>query len=325
MEPISVALVVVNSNGVVTALDGPADRFGIGADVVGRTWDEAFAGWDVPSLSGQDVPLLPCRAYATAPTGEAVSIELFRIASGGGEPSVVALFRGALARTIAEKQQHLCSLGELSASVAHEMNNALTLVVGWLDLLHADMAEDDPNRATIELVIDESTRISKLANNLLDVARGADTPPRPLDIGQTLEEVLALVRNDMQNSNIKVESRLAGDLPPICGTSARLKQALLNLLLNARQAMPSGGSVTVSADVDAQSFVRVAVEDSGCGIPKEARGRVFNPFFSTKENGTGLGLSVTRRIVEDHGGSLQLESEPGVGTRFTMRFPATVQ
>jgi len=137
--------------------------------------------------------------------------------------------------------------------------------------------------------------------------------------------VLALVRNDMQNSNIKVESRLAGDLPLIRGTSARLKQALLNLLLNARQAMPSGGSVTVSADVDAQSFVRVAVEDSGCGIPKEARGRVFNPFFSTKENGTGLGLSVTRRIVEDHGGSLQLESEPGVGTRFTMRFPATVQ
>lgn len=334
MEPISVGLVVVNESGIIAALDGPTERFGIMSDAVGQPWDEAFAPWDVPVLWHEDASALPCRLFATSPTGEPVSMEFFRIpvskdsspgAAGAEKPSIIVHLRGDLAHSIPEKQQQLCSLGELAAGVAHEMNNALTLVVGWLDLLFADMPEGDSRRDTLELLMNESMRVSKLTNNLLEVARGAGAPPQPLDVSQILEEVLALVRNEMHNSNIKLESRLPPELPAIRGTSARLKQALLNLLLNARQAMPSGGRVTISADVDEDSFVRVAVEDTGCGIPQDVQAQIFNPFFTTKKNGTGLGLSVTRRIVEDHGGSIQLESRPGSGARFTMRLPVMVE
>ncbi len=323
VESISCVVVVVDETGQITALDGADGRFGITPDCAGRNWNQAFEAWGLPEL-----PLPPghrafesLQTYATAPTGDAILVEMVPVPSRTGDCQTLIRFRNACDGSILDRQQQLCGLGEISASVGHEINNALTLLIGWLDLLLADFKGDPKLYPTLELLMGEANRIGQLTSNLLDVARGERQEAKELDVQRVLDEVMSLVRYDMQHSNIELESRLPEGLPPIMGSSGRLKQALLNLLLNARQAMPSGGRVTVSAEKSDNGSLSVAVEDTGCGIPNELQSRIFSPFFTTKENGTGLGLSVTRRIVEDHGGNLEMQSEVGKGTRFTLRLP----
>ena len=323
VESISCVVVVVDEAGQITALEGADGRYGITADCAGRNWNQAFDGWGLPKL-----PLPPehrafesLQTYATAPTGDATMVEMMPIPSRAGDRQTLIRFRNACDGSIVDRQQQLCGLGEISASVGHEINNALTLLIGWLDLLLADFKEDPKLSPTLELLMGEANRIGQLTSNLLDVARGERQETKELDVQRVLDEVMGLVRYDMQHSNIELESNLPERLPPIMGSSGRLKQALLNLLLNARQAMPSGGRVTVSAEKSDNGSLSVAVEDTGCGIPDELQSRIFSPFFTTKANGTGLGLSVTRRIVEDHGGNLEMKSQVGKGTRFTLRLP----
>jgi two-component system NtrC family sensor kinase len=292
--------------------------------VAGRGWADAFASWGLPAMPRAETPGEPCETYVYSPTGEAVHVVFLPIPSRQGPTQTMAVFRSALGNNLTDRQEQLCGLGEISAGVAHEMNNALTLLAGWLELLMADHEDNPSLRPTLELLMDEASRIGRLTRNLLEVARGAAEPQRELSVRDILDEVLTLVRYEMQHSNIELERIVPEDLPPVSASSGRLKQAVLNLLLNARQAMPSGGKVTVSAIRDRKGYLNLAVSDTGCGIPDELQPRIFSPFFTTKKNGTGLGLSVTRRIVEDHGGTIKLESKPGAGTRFTMRIPSMV-
>jgi len=314
-------VVLVDETGRIVAIDPDVERLGIERGAVGALWSDAFDGWDVPPVPPDETVSLPFCDRFIAPTGEPVMLDLRRMPMGAGVSGYLAILRSEMGGTLSERQAQLCGLGEVSAGVAHEMNNALTLLIGWLDLLLAEASGNERMRSTLELLMNEATRISRLTRNLLEVARGVTEAPRECDVRALLDEVLTLVRYEMRASNIELESRVAQELPPIHGSPGRLKQALLNVLLNAQQAMPAGGRLVVSAEADPAGFVRLGIEDTGCGIPEEVRQRLFTPFFTTKENGTGLGLSVTRKIVEDHGGVVQIESEPGAGTRFTMTLP----
>jgi len=252
-----------------------------------------------------------------------MQVELLRLpADDAAGASILALFREEQTSTLTSQQQHLGSVGEISAIVAHEINNALTLLTGWLDLIREDLPDDDPRRPTIQLLMGEAMRIGTLTRNLLDVRRACEEETVVLDLRSVLSEVLNFVHHEMEKGCIEVESRIAAELPPIRGSSGRMKQALLNLLVNAGQAMPSGGRLVVVAERDGTDHIRVDVEDTGCGIPEDALQRIFSPFFTTKRDGSGLGLPVTQRIIEDHKGTLRLESQPGKGTRFTLRLPA---
>ena len=321
METISCTTVVVDDTGQIVALDKLDGRFGLTPDVAGQPWDQAFEGWDLPSVPLADSGCGPQQTFITAPNGEALSVEIIPVPAREGSRQTAVLFRSAFGNSLTERQQQLCGLGEISADVAHEINNALTLLLGWLELLMADHGTNKQLASTLQLLQGESNRIAQLTRNLLDIARGNGRSLRDSSLSQLIDEVVALVRYEMQSSNIELESRCAEELPRVHGNSGRLKQAMLNLLLNARQAMPSGGKVVVSAEPDAAGGVSLAVADTGCGISEEAKSRVFSPFFTTKRNGTGLGLSVTRKIVEDHGGTMRIESKPGEGARFTLRFP----
>jgi two-component system sensor histidine kinase HydH len=171
------------------------------------------------------------------------------------------------------------------------------------------------------MLVEESERVCMLARNLLEVARSTGAEQEPLDLAAVIADMLCLVRNDMKTSNVRVEERIEPDLPPVLGSRGRLKQALLNLLVNARQAMPKGGQVTLRVERDGDGRVAIRVADTGVGIPPENMERIFEPYFTTKENGTGLGLPVTRRIVEEHGGTLGVTSQAGAGTEFVIRLP----
>ena len=323
MDSVAAAAVVISSTGVITNLSGASDRFGLTPEAIGGPWADAFPGWDMPRLPDLSGESFPCRIEASAPNGEAVSIELFRI-PGSGEGALLAVLDGNAVPTLSDRQQQLCALGEISAAVAHEINNALTVLQGWLDLIHGELDNDD-HRRTLKLLLGETQRIGRLTSNLLQVARGSAETRTPLNVADLVGEVVSLVDYEMKNANIEIERCLSSDLPLVSGSSGLLKQALLNLLVNARQAMPRGGKVVVGADRASDGRVTLTVEDTGRGMSADVRGRIFSPFFTTKENGTGLGLPVTRKIVEEHDGSLDLESEENVGTRFTLRLPALKQ
>jgi signal transduction histidine kinase len=325
METISCTTVVVDDTGQIVALDGVDGSLGINPDIAGRPWMDAFESWGLPPLANGSAVTDARQMYACSPTGEALNVEFIPIPSRNGSRQTIVLFRSAFGSSISDRQEQLCGLGEIAAGVAHEMNNALTLLIGWLELLMVDYQSDMKLFPTLDLLMGEANRIGQLTRNLLEVARGNAESSRPLDLGGILDEVLTLVRYEMQNSNIELERIVPDNLPTIQGSSGRLKQAMLNLLLNARQAMPTGGKVTVSAAPDPNGFVNLAVSDTGCGMSEDTSSRIFSPFFTTKENGTGLGLSVTRKIIEDHGGVMELESALGKGTRFTLKLPAATE
>ena len=321
MEPTSCILLTLDEAGVIQSLDGPIETLGLTAAHVGRDWNTVFDDWDMPRMPLAE-DRFPLATRVLGPNGETIPVNFFRTPQSDGTFRVSVFFQADAGHVLTVKQQELCGLGELSADIAHETNNALTLLIGWLDLLRMDTEGDECLQPTIDLLMGEANRIARLTRNLLEVARDKGENQCELNLTGLLEEVMQLVSYEMRSSNIELQSRFASDLPMIHGSSGRLKQALLNLLINARQAMPQGGKVTVTAEPDANGKVRLAVADTGCGIPTAQRMRIFNPFFTTKENGTGLGLTVTRKIVEDHGGELELESEAGTGTRFTLLLPS---
>ena len=318
MERTTLAVLVADDRGIIVGQGGDAARFGFNGNLVGKSCAEVFSNGHAQwSESGW-----PVRAQIQVPNGERAQVDVCSLSAPESRRLLIIRDEDA---GLTPQQEVLCGLGELSASVAHEINNALTLLCGWLELVKGETAPGSSQYKTMELLAGESERIGHLTRNLLQVARGANEKPHDIDLAALVAEVVKLMQYDMKNCNIEVETRLAAGLPPVCGSAGRLKQALINLLVNARQAMPGGGKLAIIAQADGAGRVTLSVEDSGPGIAPELQGKIFSPFFTTKREGTGLGLPVTRRIAEDHGGTLSLRSRPGEGARFTLSLPARAQ
>ena len=226
-------------------------------------------------------------------------------------------------QTAMARQQRLASLGQLAAGVAHEINNPLTGVLTFAHLLRQKESMDDQDRQDLDLIINETTRVSEIVARLLDFARERPSVKGPLNVNDLIRQTVQLIRSQKRLARIAIEEALTEDLPRVKGDKNQLEQVLLNLLLNACEAMPDGGVLTVSTSARAGT-VLVKVTDTGQGIKKEHLDRVFEPFFSTKPvgKGTGLGLSVSYGIVQQHGGSLEVDSVESKGTTFTVVLPS---
>ena len=222
--------------------------------------------------------------------------------------------------------EKLSSLGRLAASVAHEINNPLAGILTYAKLLVRTLEEAPPDEATrakiisqLKLVERETQRCTAIVRNLLDFARERPLKLARVDVNTAIGEALFLINNQVTLQNIKLEHDL-GRVPPIEADFGQIRQALVNILINACDAMPSGGTLHVQSRQDGES-VEVLVRDTGCGISKEHLRKVLDPFFTTKEKGTGLGLSVVYGIVERHGGAIRIDSTPGEGTEVTITLP----
>lgn len=223
------------------------------------------------------------------------------------------------------RAERLSTIGELSASLAHEIRNPLGSIRGTVEILKDDVCQEERKSEFFEILLKESDRLNRVVEDFLGLAR-----PRPSIIGscdvlEELENVLTLVSAEARNRKVHLDLK-TDSIPVILGDREKLRQAFLNLILNGLQATPPGGSVVikvVSAVKDETSDRTVAIEfvDTGKGIPREEIDRIFEPFFTTKEDGTGLGLATTRRIVEKHGGRIEVESEPGHGAAFRVFLP----
>ncbi|MEW6232927.1 MAG: GAF domain-containing protein, partial [Chloroflexota bacterium] len=223
----------------------------------------------------------------------------------------------------------MTAVGELAAGVAHEINNPLTVILGYLQLLTAELEADPEKRERLVAMEQAGRRISRMVRGLLDFSRREDYRFLPTDVNATIESILALIAPQIERGGgIRLVKEFAPGLAPVSASARHLEQVWMNLLLNARDAVAGSpqGEIRVATRFDrGAGQVQVVVSDNGVGIPKENLGRLFQPFFTTKPpgQGTGLGLRIVQGILERHRGSIRVESKVGEGTAFTVSLPAT--
>jgi two-component system NtrC family sensor kinase len=218
--------------------------------------------------------------------------------------------------------EKLSSIGLLAAGIAHEVNTPIAGISSYTQMLLKDTPESDRRKQILEKIQKQTFRAAEIVNGLLNFSRLNGSEFKNLDINQLIQDSLSLLAHQLQINNIKVESRLDDSLPPVYGNTAKLQQVFINLFLNARDAMPNGGGLTVQTAMN-ESMIIVDISDTGVGISEENIKRIFDPFFTTKSigKGTGLGLAVTYGIIQEHGGRIFVDSAPGQGTRFRLKFP----
>jgi signal transduction histidine kinase len=235
----------------------------------------------------------------------------------------IALLREKLAQS-----QRLTALGELLGTTTHEFNNVLTTIINY-----ARLGKRHKDQATREKAFDKilvaGQRAARITNSILGFARNRSTAMEPTDVAKIVDDVLLLLERELNKYRVTVERQITA-VPPAMANGNQIQQVLLNLLINARQAMPSGGRLLIRLAYDQESdTVDLTVRDTGCGMQPETMRRIFDPFFSTKsgpdasgKGGTGLGLSSCRDIIEAHHGRIRVDSTVGRGTAFTVKLPA---
>jgi signal transduction histidine kinase len=220
----------------------------------------------------------------------------------------------------------LAAIGELAANIAHEINNPLTTVLGFASFIAERLKPEDPMREELTLIQDEASRARDIVRDLLQFSRQRDFMPETANLNHVLDQVVTMVRRQGAFGIVSVAEEYAPDLPTVEVDVSRIKQVFLNIINNAVYVMPNGGTLTVRTKADHRG-VRVELEDTGPGIAPEHRDRIFDPFFTTKPevSGTGLGLSVSLGIVQSHGGTIEVETEMGKGSTFTVALPVRLE
>jgi len=227
----------------------------------------------------------------------------------------------SLHRTQMSRAEHLASLGELATGIAHEVRNPLAGIAGAVEVIGQQLPAGSSHREVLKEVRQEVQRIQSLLSDLLQYAR-----PRPLqfmrsDLSDTIEQAVLLARQQVGQRPIQIKFDKPGHLPPVKHDAALIEQVALNLLVNAIQAMEEAGSIRVSMDAR-DGLVGFQVADTGRGIAADVLPKIFRPFFTTKGHGTGLGLSLAKGIIEQHGGVIEVTSQLGSGTEFSIWLPA---
>ena len=298
---------------------------------------------------------LPCREEADCPTARCLSTGTLQRATyrftstpegtvsvhevyaspvlddDGTVAQVVEVWRDISERVREEEHlaeiERLSSLGVLASGLSHEVNTPLAVISSYAQMLAKQLQGDEQKSGLLEKITRQSFRASEIVNNLLNFSRTTGTEFSNVSLNKVIADTLALLEHQFRAARITVRDELAPELPPIHGSPGRLQQVFLNLFLNAKDAMAeSGGTLTVSTSNG--EGVNVTISDTGAGIPPEHMHRIYDPFFTTKAapregqgRGTGLGLSVTYGIIQEHAGKIRVESKPGAGTTFYLEFP----
>jgi hypothetical protein len=251
--------------------------------------------------------------------------------SDGAIAGTIVIVEDISSRVQLEEQlqisEKMASIGLLAAGVAHEVNTPLTGISSFTQMLLQGAQPDDPKTKVLEKIERQTFRAAKIVNGLLNLARPAQTDAGPVEINAVVNDVLALLEHQLRTGRIQVRKEMAAAAPVVQGIEYKLQQVLLNLFLNARDAMPRGGWLTIATRVNGSGdAATVEIADTGSGIPADQMSRIYDPFFTTKElgKGTGLGLSITYGIVQEHGGTITCDSIVGQGTRFTLTLPLAV-
>ncbi|HEO69864.1 MAG TPA: PAS domain S-box protein, partial [Candidatus Hydrogenedentes bacterium] len=307
------------TNGVITTFNRAASAvLGYSADeAVGRPFRDVF-GRDFHAPPAPAAMALRAKSGRAVPVAERDSPIADRQERRLGQ---VKVFQD-LSELEALRQQlrqvdRLAAIGEMAATVAHEIRNPLGGIRGFAALLARDIPEDDPRGRLVQKILTGTKNLDRVVNELLEYTRPVELRLRPTSCADLIEAAVELVELDAERVAIY------NDVEPgvrVLADSDKMRQVILNILLNAVQSIDGRGEVRVRAEADDKT-VTVAIADTGCGIAPEHLEEVFSPFYTTKEKGTGLGLAVAAKVLEGHGGSIHAESEPGKGSTFYLQLP----
>ncbi len=221
------------------------------------------------------------------------------------------------------RREKLASVGQLLAALAHDLRNPLGVIRSSAQLVIEDQQSPNVKQEVARYIIDEVDRLTHRINDFLRYARQKPPEPKQLPAEQITQAAIVRWKAQGGYQHLVIDQRYGADLPPVYVDPDQVKEALVNLLINAREAMPEQGQITITSRKGQEGTVEVEVADTGCGIPKAHLGRIFEPFFTSKEYGTGLGLTNVKRLVEDNGGTIEVRSEEGKGSRFIVRLPVS--
>jgi hypothetical protein len=333
LESLNDGLAVLDRNGRVVRWNRPMEElYGVRHEqAVGRALGDLF-DTDVVALlrgaaDGAAYYKIPMRSRHQPARRLLVNIGTTPLRdSHAGVAGTIVIVEDISSRVQLEEQlqisEKMASIGLLAAGVAHEVNTPLTGISSFTQMLLEGASPDDPKTAVLEKIERQTFRAAKIVNGLLNLARPAQVDSGPCDVNGVINDVLSLLEHQLRNGSIQVRKELASTAPVVQGIEHKLQQVFLNLFLNARDAMPKGGWLTiVTRQQHGAALIEIA--DTGSGIPAEQLSRIYDPFFTTKAigQGTGLGLSITYGIVQEHGGTISCESQVGQGTRFSIQLP----
>jgi signal transduction histidine kinase len=220
------------------------------------------------------------------------------------------------------QNERLSTLGLLAAEVAHEIRNPLTVMKMLFHSLELKFPAEDPRTRDAEIVAEKMDHLNRIVDQLLSYSRSTEPKLLPVDVNDLLCDVLLLTRRKLQQQRVVLETHFADHLPKLLCDRGQIEQACLNLILNAAEAMPDGGTLTITTSLDASGFIHLSFCDTGVGMGAEQQARLFEPFLTTKERGTGLGLAIVQKIVVGaHRGRVEVESAPQKGTTFRVYLP----
>ncbi|PKN61675.1 MAG: histidine kinase [Deltaproteobacteria bacterium HGW-Deltaproteobacteria-15] len=221
------------------------------------------------------------------------------------------------------RKEKLAALGSLAAGIAHEIRNPLSSIKGMASFFRNKFVEGSEDREAASVMVQEVDRLNRVIGELLEFARPSDLKLKPTDVNEVLEHSVRFVEQDARTKNVNIRLMKGDGLPPAMMDPDRFSQCLLNLYLNAIQAMDEGGLLTVRSSNGGSDNVQVMIEDTGRGMSQDVQEKIFDPYFTTKPSGTGLGLAIVHKIIEAHRGSVRVWSTPNKGTAFTIRIPVS--
>ena len=342
LDSIPTGVLTINRQGQVTAVN-PATVATLrrsANDLLGQSYDQMFAEGDLirgaldealhnhRHVDHHDIP------YRTGDQTRTIRLSTADLTGDDGRPvGVIALLKDVTELLDLERRvrvaDKLAGLHTLSAGVAHELRNPLSAIDLNLHLLGEELQAGSRPSATLDKYLHvlnaETRRLGAILDNFMKFARPGALRLHAVETQPLLSHIMSLLQYEAQDHRIQLNSTMSDPLPPIMGDETEISQVLVNVIVNAFQAMPDGGVCQVSArgsHADGKNWVELTVQDSGVGIKAEELSRLFEPFYTTKTAGSGLGLAIAYRIVQDHEGTIQVSSTPGKGTTVVIRLPA---
>ena len=336
-ESLGSGLVGMDLERRITALNRAAEEITSyqAAEAVGRRWESVFGDGIPPDeidlaarVEGWQVRRYEMRLRRKDGREVPLGISFWPLRSGRGElVGIIGVFQDLSSIKQMEERMRqadrLATIGRLAANIAHEIRNPLASMSGAIEVLTRELPRGGPHDRLVEIVLHESDRLNQIVKQFLEYARPAPLHPLPMNVGEVLDEVLLLLEHRALPPDLKIAREYDGTVTARVDPQ-QFRQAIWNLCINALEAMPAGGELRIGAGIVTQRKSRkleVWVADTGTGIDPESLPHIFEPFFSTKPAGSGFGLALVHRVIQDHGGDIEVRSEPGVGATFTLRLP----
>ncbi len=339
-QSVGAGLIAMDASRRITAFNRAAEEItGFrAAEAMGRPWNAIFGGGISPddalaSAGGEGVQARRHEIRHRRKDGSEIPLGISFWPLRSGEGALVGTIGicqdlteiKRMERRVREADR-LAAIGRLAANIAHEIRNPLASLSGAIEVLARDLPRDDTRERLVEIALRESDRLNQIITEFLRYARPSPPHRQPVNMAGILDEVLLLLQQRPLPDSLKI-ARECPDSLPVHLDPQQMKQAIWNLCLNAAEAMPEGGELRVSAALlpgEKPEQIEILVSDTGSGIRPHELPHIFEPFFSTKENGSGIGLAQVHRIVQDHGGEIEVRSEPGAGTIFRLLLPVPV-